>query len=98
MKVRLHSAGAASLLHPNAVAALGTPGSSCVAPRSNTPGILTRRALPRPDASLLPGPSVRRRSFTTDCWRLDTSAVGRPSLIERLAGIGRDLQLRAVVV
>src|ERR1700731_1137516 len=30
VKVRLHSAGAASLLHPNAAAALGTPGRAAL--------------------------------------------------------------------
>src|ERR1700676_4639208 len=34
---------------------VGDPGVDCVAPRSNTPGILTRRALPGPDASSITG-------------------------------------------
>ena len=46
VEVRLHSAGAASRHHPNAAAALGTPGSGCVAPRSHIPDMLARRALP----------------------------------------------------
>jgi hypothetical protein len=44
VQVRLHSAGDASPLHPTAHRTRG--GAGCVAPPSNTPGILSRRALP----------------------------------------------------
>src|SRR5437773_11414247 len=43
--IKDHLAGGASLLHPNAAAALG-PRAGGVAPPSNTLGILGRRALP----------------------------------------------------
>ena len=56
-----------------------------VAPRSNTPGILTRRALPKPGAILLPGPSVQRRTFTTD-WQRSCASHRRaePSRVAHL--------------
>src|ERR1700730_18617476 len=52
-----HGLVAGPAAHGESPAAFGRrcipPG--CVAPRSNTPGILARRALPKPGALLLPG-------------------------------------------
>src|SRR5437762_439630 len=60
---------------------VGGPGASGVAPPTgprgapNTPGILSRRALPAGrgprGASLV---SVRRQTFTTGCWRFEGEA------------------------
>src|SRR5580704_13791102 len=39
------------------------------------------RALPKPDASLSPGPSVQRRTFTTDCLKISREAARRKETV-----------------
>src|SRR2546422_11775261 len=65
VKVRLHSAGAASLLHPNAAAALGTPGLAALL----LPQIFPIFSVVAPCQAGASPPSVRRRTCTTGCLR-----------------------------
>jgi hypothetical protein len=63
VKVRLHSNGDASLLHPNAGAALGTPGLAALL----LPQIFPIFSVVKPRQAGASPFSVPRRTFTTGC-------------------------------
>src|SRR5580704_3860097 len=63
VKVQLHSAGAASLLHPNAAAALGTRGRAALLLAQILPVFSLVAPCPGRTRHLSAEPSVQRRTF-----------------------------------